>query len=158
MANTLGGGCDGMLSEYRVLPDSGLVRIPDHLSFEEASTLPCAALTAWNALFGAEGLNRLLPGQTVVVQGTGGVSCFGAMVRCALSTVTMLSRERIRPRVLVACVTLTYPPSIASVCLISSAHMLSLSARDPRWSQCRGNFLVRREAQHPTKEPASARS
>lgn len=69
-----------MLSEYRNLPDHGLVKFPQHLSFEEAATLPCAALTAWNALFGAEG-KSLRPGQTALLQGTGGVSVFGAQVR-----------------------------------------------------------------------------
>lgn len=48
---SLGGQAQGMLTQYKVLPDYGLVRIPDHLSFEEAATLPCAALTAWNSLF-----------------------------------------------------------------------------------------------------------
>jgi NADPH:quinone reductase-like Zn-dependent oxidoreductase len=68
----LGGDIDGMLAEYVVLRESGLVRVPDHLSFEEAATLPCAAVTAWNALAGG----RLKPGATVLIQGTGGVSIF----------------------------------------------------------------------------------
>ena len=46
----LGGDIDGMLAEYVVLKETGLVRIPEHLSFEEAATLPCAGVTAWNAL------------------------------------------------------------------------------------------------------------
>jgi len=68
----LGGDVDGMLAEYVVLKETGLVRIPEHLSFEEAATLPCAGVTAWNALK-AGGLNR---GSTVLMQGTGGVSIF----------------------------------------------------------------------------------
>ncbi len=68
----LGGDADGMLTEMAVLHEDGLVRIPDHLSFAEASTLPCAAVTAWNALAAA----RLMPGATVLIQGTGGVSLF----------------------------------------------------------------------------------
>lgn len=68
----LGGDVDGMLTEMAVLHEDGLVRIPDHLSFAEASTLPCAAVTAWNALAAA----RLMPGATVLIQGTGGVSIF----------------------------------------------------------------------------------
>jgi NADPH:quinone reductase-like Zn-dependent oxidoreductase len=68
----LGGDIDGMLAEYIVLKDSGLVRIPDHLSFQEAATLPCAAVTAWNAL----AAGQLKPGATILVQGTGGVSTF----------------------------------------------------------------------------------
>ncbi|MFI9818147.1 zinc-dependent alcohol dehydrogenase family protein [Saccharothrix variisporea] len=66
----LGGSLDGMLAERVVLEASGLVRVPDHLSFEEAATLPCAALTAWNALDGVRA------GQTVVTRGSGSVSLF----------------------------------------------------------------------------------
>jgi NADPH:quinone reductase-like Zn-dependent oxidoreductase len=69
----LGGDIDGMLATEIVLPQTGLVRLPDHLSFEEAATLPCAAVTAWNALFSAA---ETRPGDTVLIQGTGGVSIF----------------------------------------------------------------------------------
>lgn len=68
----LGGDIDGMLAEYVVLHETGLVRLPDHLSFDETATLPCAAVTAWNALTAAQ----LKPGSTVLIQGTGGVSIF----------------------------------------------------------------------------------
>jgi NADPH:quinone reductase-like Zn-dependent oxidoreductase len=68
----LGGDIDGMLAEEVVLRETGLVRIPEHLSFAEAATLPCAGVTAWNALK-AGGVR---PGSTVLVQGTGGVSIF----------------------------------------------------------------------------------
>jgi NADPH:quinone reductase-like Zn-dependent oxidoreductase len=68
----LGGDIDGMLAEQVVLNETGLVRIPEHLSFAEAATLPCAAVTAWNALK-AGGLK---PGATVLILGTGGVSIF----------------------------------------------------------------------------------
>jgi NADPH:quinone reductase-like Zn-dependent oxidoreductase len=68
----LGGDIDGMLADHVVLKETGLVRIPDHLSFHEAATLPCAAVTAWNAL----AAGNLRPGATVLVQGTGGVSIF----------------------------------------------------------------------------------
>jgi NADPH:quinone reductase-like Zn-dependent oxidoreductase len=69
----LGGSLDGMLTECAVLSEEALVPIADHLSFEEAATLPCAAVTAWNALTGGP---PLLPGQTVLTQGSGGVSLF----------------------------------------------------------------------------------
>ncbi|QPC92278.1 NAD(P)-dependent alcohol dehydrogenase [Mesorhizobium sp. INR15] len=69
----LGGSLDGMLSEYALLPEDAAVQIPPHLSYEEAATLPCAAVTAWNALSGGV---PLLPGQTVLTQGSGGVSLF----------------------------------------------------------------------------------
>ena len=69
----LGGDIDGMLASEVVLHESGLVRIPDHLNYQEAACLPCAALTAWNALFTA---SNTKPGDTVLIQGTGGVSAF----------------------------------------------------------------------------------
>jgi NADPH:quinone reductase-like Zn-dependent oxidoreductase len=72
-ANALGGSIDGMLAEEVVLPEDGLIAIPEHLSYEEAATLPCAALTAWHALFE---VTCVRPGDTVLVQGTGGVALF----------------------------------------------------------------------------------
>ena len=72
-ANALGGSIDGVLAEQVVLPESAWVRMPAHLSFEQASTLPCAGVTAWHALFEAASLK---PGDTILVQGTGGVSIF----------------------------------------------------------------------------------
>lgn len=72
-ATALGGSLDGMLAEKVCLDASGLVRFPDHLSFEEAAALPCAAVTAWHSLFDS---GRLQPGQSVLVQGSGGVSVF----------------------------------------------------------------------------------
>jgi NADPH:quinone reductase-like Zn-dependent oxidoreductase len=71
--SALGGAIDGVLAEYVVFHEDGLVHIPEHLSYEEAATLPCAAVTAWNALI-TEG--NLKPGDTVLVLGTGGVSIF----------------------------------------------------------------------------------
>jgi NADPH:quinone reductase-like Zn-dependent oxidoreductase len=69
----LGGDIDGILATEVVLPEAGLIGIPEHLSFAEAATLPCAAVTAWNALFSAADTR---PGDTVLIQGTGGVSIF----------------------------------------------------------------------------------
>jgi NADPH:quinone reductase-like Zn-dependent oxidoreductase len=71
--SALGGAIDGLLAEYVVLDQEGLVHIPEHLSYEEAATLPCAAVTAWHALT-AEGQTK--PGDVVLTQGTGGVSIF----------------------------------------------------------------------------------
>jgi NADPH:quinone reductase-like Zn-dependent oxidoreductase len=71
--SALGGEVDGMLAQEAVLPETGLVHVPEHLTFEEAATLPCAALTAWNALFES---GRVKPGDTVLTQGSGGVSTF----------------------------------------------------------------------------------
>jgi len=70
----LGGSIDGMLTELALLDANGVVRVPDHLSYEEAATLPCAGVTAWHGLFEAGGLK---PGDTALVLGTGGVSIFG---------------------------------------------------------------------------------
>ncbi|MBN2498605.1 MAG: NAD(P)-dependent alcohol dehydrogenase [Deltaproteobacteria bacterium] len=71
-ASTLGSPLDGMLTEYAALGAEGLVRIPEYLTDEQAACLPCAAVTAWNALM--EGGART--GETILVQGTGGVSIF----------------------------------------------------------------------------------
>ncbi|HEX7157999.1 MAG TPA: NAD(P)-dependent alcohol dehydrogenase, partial [Edaphobacter sp.] len=73
----LGGDVDGMLAGYVTLDQEGVVKFPEHLSFEEAATLPCAGVTAWNALHHAG--NPVSPatrGETVLIQGTGGVSIF----------------------------------------------------------------------------------
>lgn len=72
-AHSLGGGVDGVLAEYVAFDQEGLVEVPAHLSYEEAATLPCAGVTAWNALV-VEG--PLRAGQTVLLLGTGGVSVF----------------------------------------------------------------------------------
>jgi NADPH:quinone reductase-like Zn-dependent oxidoreductase len=98
--SALGGAVDGMLCESVVLPETGVVPVPAHLSDEEAATLPCAALTAWNALRAG----NLQPGQTVLIQGTGGVSLFalqfaqlhGARVIATSSSEEKLARLRER--------------------------------------------------------------
>ncbi len=72
-AAQLGGSLDGMLTEVAVLREEALVHIPNHLSFEEAATLPIAAVTAWNALTGSRPLQA---GDTVLTLGSGGVSLF----------------------------------------------------------------------------------
>jgi NADPH:quinone reductase-like Zn-dependent oxidoreductase len=69
----LGGAIDGVLAESVALSEEGVVPIPEHLSFEEAATLPCAAVTAWHALV-TEG--KIRAGDTVLTLGTGGVSTF----------------------------------------------------------------------------------
>ena len=97
--SALGGALHGVLAEYRVFDQDGLVHVPAHLSFEEGATLPCAAVTVWNALYG---LKPLLPGQTVLTLGTGGVSMFalqfahaaGARVISTSSSDEKLERAR----------------------------------------------------------------
>jgi len=71
--NALGSPADGVLAEYVVLDQDGLVAVPQHLSYEEAAALPCAAVTAWNALMVS---GRVRPGDTALMLGTGGVSIF----------------------------------------------------------------------------------
>ncbi|MCC6670386.1 MAG: NAD(P)-dependent alcohol dehydrogenase [Planctomycetes bacterium] len=72
----LGGTRDGLLAEEAVLEEDGVIAVPDHLSDAEAATLPCAALTAWNAVVET---GRVAPGGTVLVQGMGGVSTFALL-------------------------------------------------------------------------------
>lgn len=71
---SLGGPADGVVTEYMCLSAQGVSRVPDFLSDAEAAALPCAALTAWDALFVQA---QAKPGDVVVLQGTGGVSIFG---------------------------------------------------------------------------------
>jgi NADPH:quinone reductase-like Zn-dependent oxidoreductase len=70
---SLGAFVDGVLAEAVVLPEHGVVSVPPHLTDEEAATLPCAAVTAWNALVC---VGHVTAGETVLIQGTGGVSLF----------------------------------------------------------------------------------
>ena len=91
----LGGTRPGVLQEVMVLDAEGVTRIPRHLSFAEAATLPCAGLTAWRALFEEA---HLRPGETVLVQGTGGVSIFAlqfAKLAGATVIVTSSSDEKL---------------------------------------------------------------
>jgi NADPH:quinone reductase-like Zn-dependent oxidoreductase len=79
---SLGGDLDGTLAQYIVADEQGLVDIePSGLSYEEAAALPCAGVTAWNALYG--GVAPLRAGRTVLVQGTGGVSILAAQLALA---------------------------------------------------------------------------
>ncbi|HEX3480098.1 MAG TPA: NAD(P)-dependent alcohol dehydrogenase [Kofleriaceae bacterium] len=93
----LGGSHDGMLAEEVVLPETAWVQLPARLSFEAAATLPCAGVTAYHALFEAA---QLRPGDTVLVQGTGGVSIFGlqlaraAGARVIVTSSSAAKRER----------------------------------------------------------------
>jgi NADPH:quinone reductase-like Zn-dependent oxidoreductase len=73
-AGALGGSVDGMLCEYALLEEEGVVKIPAHLSLEEGACLPCAGVTVWHAMMEHA---KLASGQAVLLQGTGGVSIFG---------------------------------------------------------------------------------
>jgi len=99
-APQVGGTLDGMLTERTVVDEQAVVSIPAHLSYEEAATLPGAAVTAWNALMG--GGRPIIPGDTVLVQGTGGVSLFAlqmarlAGARVIATTSNDAKRTRLR--------------------------------------------------------------
>lgn len=87
----LGGNVDGMLAEEVVCPEAALVALPASLSYEEAATLPCAGVTAWNALFESA---QVGPSSIVLVQGTGGVSIFGLqLAKAAGARVIVTSRS-----------------------------------------------------------------
>lgn len=106
---TLGSPIDGTLASYRVFDQSGLIAIPDGVSFEQAATLPCAGVTAYNALFEGKGLR---PGETVLTLGTGGVSIMALQLAKAAGArviVTSSSNDKLaRARELGADVTINY--------------------------------------------------
>jgi NADPH:quinone reductase-like Zn-dependent oxidoreductase len=105
----LGGSIDGVLAEDVLLRAGGVVRVPDHLSFEEAACLPCAAVTAWYALVTRGGLKA---GDIVLTLGTGGVSVFAVQFAAALGArvvVTSSSDEKLaRAKQLGAAETVNY--------------------------------------------------
>jgi len=105
----LGAGRDGVLAEYVILHEDGVIPIPAHLTYPEAATLPCAGLTAWNALV-AEG--KIGAGDTILTLGTGGVSIFAlqfALLNGAQVIITSSSDEKLaRARQLGASHTINY--------------------------------------------------
>ncbi len=95
-ASALGGGVDGMLADYALLEEDGVVKIPPHLSFEDGATLPCAGVTAWNAMMEHA---KLKAGDTILLQGTGGVSVFGLQFAHAMgirAIVTSSSDDKLK--------------------------------------------------------------
>ena len=108
-ASALGGAVDGMLSQYVTLDENGLVAIPGHLGYEEAATLPCAGVTAWNGLVTR---GHTQPGDFVLLQGTGGVSILGLQLAQALgakAVITSSSDDKLaRAKRLGAAVTVNY--------------------------------------------------
>jgi NADPH:quinone reductase-like Zn-dependent oxidoreductase len=90
-ASALGGAIDGVLAEEVVLEADAAVRFPDHLSFEEAATLPCAGVTAWVGLFVLGGLKA---GDTILAMGTGGVSIFALQLAKAAGARVILTSSR----------------------------------------------------------------
>ena len=109
MASALGGAINGMLSQYVTLSEDGWVKIPKHLSYEEAATLPCAGVTAWNALVTR---GHTEAGDFVLLQGTGGVSILGLQLAVAMGAkpvITSSSDDKLaRARQLGAVATINY--------------------------------------------------
>ena len=99
LTDRLGANLDGMLAEYAVFNEEAVVPLPSRLSFEEAATLPCAAVTAWVALTGHR---RVTAGDTVLTQGSGGVSVFALQfarvlgARVIATTSTAEKAERLK--------------------------------------------------------------
>jgi NADPH:quinone reductase-like Zn-dependent oxidoreductase len=91
LRSTLGGPRDGMLAEQVVRSEHGLVHAPAHLDFAESASLPCAGLTAWNAL---TKFAPVQPGQRVLLLGTGGVSIFGLQFAKALGAEVFITSSR----------------------------------------------------------------
>ncbi|WP_375771359.1 NAD(P)-dependent alcohol dehydrogenase [Archangium gephyra] len=89
--STLGGPLDGALADTMVLHEDGVVPTPSYLTDEEASTLPCAAVTAWSALVTLGGLKA---GDTVLLQGTGGVSIFALQIARMMGARVILTSSR----------------------------------------------------------------
>jgi NADPH:quinone reductase-like Zn-dependent oxidoreductase len=116
-ASSLGGAVDGMLAEYVALDEDGVVKLPAHLSLEEGATLPCAAVTAWNALTEHA---RIVAGETVLVQGTGGVSIF------ALQLARLMGARVI--------VTSSSDDKLARAAALGAGHGINY-ARVPDWDQ-----------------------
>jgi NADPH:quinone reductase-like Zn-dependent oxidoreductase len=108
-ASALGGAIPGVLTQFRVFDQQGLVRIPEHFSYQEGATLPCAGLTAWNALVPTM---HVQAGDTVLLLGTGGVSIFGlqfAKLHGARVIITSSSDEKLaRAKALGADETINY--------------------------------------------------
>jgi NADPH:quinone reductase-like Zn-dependent oxidoreductase len=91
MGTGLGGVIDGTLRQYGTFNEDGLVDMPPSLNWLEASTLSCAALTAWNGLYG---LKPLRPGDMVLTQGTGGVSIFAVQFAKAAGMKVIATNSR----------------------------------------------------------------
>ena len=87
IGSALGGALDGVLAEKVVLNENGLVKIPDNLSYEEGATLPCAAVTAWQALM----LDPVKKGDVILMLGTGGVSIFALQFAKAAGATTIIT-------------------------------------------------------------------
>jgi NADPH:quinone reductase-like Zn-dependent oxidoreductase len=112
MDSAQGGAVDGMLAELVALPADAVVTIPEHLSFAEASTLPCAGLTAWNALVTR---GKLSAGQSVLVLGSGGVSVFALQIAHAFKATVIA--------------TTSTPSKVAKLSALGASYVIDTRAR-----------------------------
>jgi NADPH:quinone reductase-like Zn-dependent oxidoreductase len=130
VSTAIGGALDGCYQDYMVLSEQGVSKVPAHLSDFEVATLPCAALTAWRGLV-VEG--RLKAGETVVAQGTGGVSIFAlqfAKVHGAQVIITSSSEEK-----------------LARAKALGADHLVNYKER-PEWSKAVREITGGRGADH----------
>jgi NADPH:quinone reductase-like Zn-dependent oxidoreductase len=128
--SALGGGIDGMLAETVVLEEEGVVKIPAHLSLEEGATLPCAAVTVWHAMMEHA---KLVAGQTVLLQGTGGVSVFGLQLAHAMG--------------IQAIITSSSDAKIARARTLGAAHAINYKTT-PDWEKAAVEFTGGRGVDH----------
>jgi len=109
LTHTLGGPIDGTMAELMCLSAEGVVKVPAHLTDEQAATLPCAALTAWSALVTYDALG---PGSRVLVQGTGGVAlfalAFAKLAGCHVTVISSSDEKLARARALGAAAGINY--------------------------------------------------
>jgi len=129
-ATALGGGIDGMLAEYVVLEEDGLVKVPARLSIEEGATLPCAAVTVWHAMMEHA---KLIAGQSVLLQGTGGVSVFGLQLAKAMG--------------ISAIVTSSSDAKLAKAKELGAAHTINYKTT-PEWEKAAMEFTGGRGVDH----------
>ncbi len=87
-ASALGGALDGMWADLVVLHEDGVVKIPDYMTYEDAATLPCAAVTAWQSMVT---LGNMKAGDTILILGTGGVSIFALQFATAAGVRTIIT-------------------------------------------------------------------
>jgi NADPH:quinone reductase-like Zn-dependent oxidoreductase len=128
--HTLGNTISGALAEYIVMDEQSVVRVPDYLTDEEASTLPCAGLTAWYALVEK---GQLLPDQTVLIQGTGGVSIFGLQIASAIGAQTI--------------VTSSSDEKLERVRSLGASHGINY-ARTPQWENVALDLTAKKGVDH----------
>ena len=126
----LGGDLDGCLREFGTFNEEGLVKIPEHLSYEEASSLPCAALTAWNALKVSGNLQK---GETILLQGTGGVSIF------ALQFAKQFGAEII--------ITSSSDEKLGRADILGANHLINYK-ETPNWERAVAVFTAKRGVDH----------